>query len=186
MIFPTHHISCTAFDPDLDSTGWAFLRAEVCRGELKPLILDAGLFMGNKKNKGLAATSVMIRTLGNCLTHEHSSDFFIVEAQEVYRDGKADANDLLRLAQITGAIQALTGAIPILPKTWKGNKHKEGMHARARGIFPPHLLSWEEPIAPRLRQHAWDAVCMALWKIQTTATERDQALLRTTPAPKSA
>lgn len=185
--FKTHRLHAIAFDPDLDTTGWAYLSADVCRGEFKPTHLTAGLIRSQGKAKGLAATSAMIESLvlRRDLLCRESGMTIIVEAQEIYSGSPVDANDILRLAQITGAIQALTGAIPVLPKTWKGNKQKEGMHDRARVMFPADMLAWEQPIPSRLRQHAWDAVCMAIWQVKTMAQDRDLAQLKGKTPPKA-
>ena len=93
-----------------------------------------------------------------------------VEGQQFYgtERSKGDPQDLIRLAQVAGAVlgtlvhRAHDYAIP-LPRVWKGNTPKDIHHARLARDYP----QWVEPVAahtPKSKQHhVWDAVGLPEW-----------------------
>ncbi len=95
-----------------------------------------------------------------------------VEGQQFYgtERSKGDPNDLIRLAQVAGAVLGglLTGrpdatySMP-LPRQWKGSTPKAIHHTRLARDYP----HWVGPVArdtPKSKQHhVWDAVGLLEW-----------------------
>lgn len=166
-----------AFDPDLRHCGWAVLDVKIQGRRVSPVTWNAGLLLATGY-KSLQQVDQMVKVISTW--QPSRGDFFqggfsvhgVVEAQEVYQGSPADANDLLRLAQVSGAIQGRLWALSVtntsvLPKVWKGNKGKEGMHER--------LATWLDTCEVKRgldsltfafganAEHALDAVCLAKW-----------------------
>jgi hypothetical protein len=184
----TRKIYIAAFDPDLDTTGFATVYGTVEMGKYHHESHTlAEIKYTNKRAYSSAKRTWLMAEQISRFTFEAKAgaqNYVVIEAQEVYKNGKADANDLLRLAQITGQLQgrfALRSGCDleiVLPKVWKQNKQKEGMHfraidelqlkgcveARAKGLEYKAVLA-----AGGHSQHTMDALCMALWKAQCLA-----------------
>lgn len=169
----THHtrqIYVAAFDPDLDTTGFASVLGRVVMGKYvheSHVLREIG-YKNKKSYSSARRTWLMAEQIARFSFDAMSGaqNYIVIEAQEVYKNGKADANDLLRLAQITGQLQGRFAQRSccemeiVLPKVWKQNKQKEGMHARAVE---------EVALVGDYSSHAMDALCMALWKAQSLA-----------------
>jgi hypothetical protein len=174
---PTKQARIYAFDPDLRHCGWAVLDVKITGRRVQPVTWNAGLLVATGY-KSLQQVDQMVKVIS--AWQPTRVNFFqgnfsvqgIVEAQEIYRGSPADANDLLRLAQVSGALQCRLwelqiGNISVLPKVWKGNKGKEGMHER--------LGTWLDTCEVKRgldsltfafganAEHALDAVCLAKW-----------------------
>lgn len=121
-----------------------------------------------------------------------SANLVAVEAQQVYPDPNetkeetvAKANDLMRLAQITGCIQGLAHTLNVnqvvayLPAAWKGQKKKHVQHAEffqqlgkvpaimddidlGRGRTSKSVAVLDPSVLPKMMHHAFDSVCMAM------------------------
>src|ERR1700677_2966168 len=100
------------------------------------MILALNTWSPDISSNGIARQCKGGRYAGDILRHKG-----MIEGQEFYRDSTADANDLIHLAQVAGAIYAkAVGSIEgdwaiVLPRNWKGNKQKPGMHARMRAYL---------------------------------------------------
>jgi hypothetical protein len=128
-------------DPDMDTTGWSMLRAEITTpATSKPVITNASIGLIIPQQRGLhdlEQADEMVRAVMHfpCPCSPFTAAF--IEAQQVYpnqnedpRTKVAKANDLLRCAQVTGALQAwavakgATVVRSLLPATWKGQNDK--------------------------------------------------------------
>ncbi len=187
----THHtrkIFVAAFDPDLDTTGFATVYGTVIMGKyIHESHTLAEIKYQNKRAYSSAKRTWLMAEQISRFTFEAKAgaqNYIVIEAQEVYKDGKADANDLLRLAQVTGQLQGRFASRSgcdmeiVLPKVWKQNKQKEGMHLRAideiklKGCYEAALLKADYATVLKAgghTQHVMDALCMALWKAQCLA-----------------
>ena len=113
-----------AFDPDTRATGWAYLK--------EGKITAVGIIRLSKKFSGQRAASVMAGKVNSEIRSMPFVDLGIVEGQQIYRNGKADGNNLLKLAAVSGAclgalmFKAARVEFPV-PRTWKGQAPK-GVH----------------------------------------------------------
>ncbi len=188
------------FDPDLDTTGWACMTGTVTvppTGRTPITSVHFGMIETRVAGTDIQKAAAMIKAL--CDWHAPSVEAgphgVFVEAQQVYptKDedmGKriAKANDLLRLAQITGAVQALAGRAGIthvhavLPAAWKGQQHKDSTVAMLQERLPgaviamhhsnkPHQVVDASALdrLPARMGHALDAVGVALYGIDYLA-----------------
>lgn len=200
---PTEHtVRVWGFDPDLDTVGWAYIEGAYTvptTGAARLLQVRLGLIKAEGKGgTALAKAGRMIKALQYAFEPKYSdttgykgvvdigrADHVFIEGQQVYGDPNeprqvlvAKANDLLRLAQISGSLQALawasTGNIEVLlPSDWKHQAKKEAMHAaavRRVGHAPvgTHRHQYHEPETtcgieglPKIMGHAMDALCLA-------------------------
>lgn len=151
-------------DPDMDTTGWAVVNATITTPALtQPRVTSAaiGLILPARGHlRELEQADEMIKaialfafpaTLSSTLTAA------FVEAQQVYPDPDEDprtrvakANDLLRCAQVTGALQAwavargMTVVRSVLPSGWKGQTKKDVTLAQMQGRLieaPIHIAA---------------------------------------------
>jgi hypothetical protein len=196
-----------AVDPDLWTLGWARIEASFTRPSTAPATIE-GVWLGVWSPEGKGAGDIeqvnaMIGSLANPMApwaHITPDCHVAAEAQRIYpnRNAKppevvAKANDLLRLAQISGAFQGMFAVDgyartrAFKPDYWKHNAKKEAMHAAAikrvderpdPGKAPIHL--WEGTqvsVCTTLaavykgmtkaagRLDAFDAVCLGLFGI---------------------
>lgn len=175
-----------AFDPDLNTTGVATIRGTISNGTYthEAHTLEEIKYTDKSSYSSAKRTWMMAEAISRyaLATHHGYQGYLVIEAQEVYRDGKADANDLLRLAQITGQLQMKFATRPgcepetVLPKIWKQNKKKEGMHIRA--------LEQIKVTGEGHSTHTLDALCLALWKMQTLMQLDTLAAVRLTNRAK--
>jgi histidinol phosphatase-like PHP family hydrolase len=159
-----------AFDPDTGTTGWASLGIILRGGQWFPKFLQTGsIAHGVKRSTGSARVQHMIDAIQAFVYASTAHpDYEIIEGQEFYAESRVDANDLIHLAQVAGALRAIVGrqgqkilSMPT-PREWKGTKRKEGMHIRARQRLGAL-------IKPGTDGHTMDAVCMCLWKADEIA-----------------
>jgi hypothetical protein len=138
----TRPLTVHGFDPDGDTTGWARISATIekpAAGPPRVAEVHLGLIEPpSGRHRDLEQAEAMVRAVfeHQCVIDGVDPHVF-VEAQRVYPEEDeepqtriAKANDLLRLAQVTGAVQALAHAQSafvraVLPQTWKGNQRKE-------------------------------------------------------------
>jgi hypothetical protein len=179
----------------MDTTGWALLRAEITTPAVsKPMITNATIGLIIPQTRGLhdlEQADEMIRAVTAFQSVGKFTAAFI-EAQQVYptpdqdpRERVAKANDLLRCAQVTGALQAwaiaqgATIVRSILPATWKGQTKKEvtlasmqerlslvpvEVRAPIRGHGEEqHILGHQLPTLPAKLNHAIDALGIAVY-----------------------
>lgn len=148
-------------DPDMDTTGFAAISAEITiPATAKPRVLGAciGLIVPARGHlRELEQADEMVRAimtfsdphLNACAFHAA-----FIEAQQVYPNPDEDprlkvakANDLLRCAQVTGALQAwaVGQGIPVvrslLPATWKGQTDKNVTLAEMQARMPDATVS---------------------------------------------
>jgi hypothetical protein len=165
--------SIRAFDPDTGTTGWALLTIAMRSGQWFPRTLVTGSIAHDKKRAtGSDRVQRMIDAIG-AFAHDNNNtlpDYDIIEGQEFYSGSEVDANDLIHLAQVAGALRlacagqcAKSVSMPT-PREWKGTKGKDGMHARAR----QRLGALVKPGADK---HVMDAVCMCIWKANAIGIE---------------
>lgn len=203
-------------DPDLWTLGWARIEADFTRPSTAPPALKrvwVGVWTPEGKGKGdIDQANNMIASLNR---HEAPWDrdkvldrvYVAAEAQRVYPPRNeapatvvAKANDLLRLAQISGAFQARFAnptydtARSFKPDYWKHNAKKEAMHAAAIQRVDEHrtpVILWQGTESKGIpnpggtlaqvykaltkaagRLDALDAVCLALFGIDELACGR--------------
>lgn len=197
---PTEHtVQVWGFDPDLDTVGWACIDARYtvpptgCP-ELGTVYIGLIRHDAMKRATSIQKVNGMAETLATYANTifcrfrpSYMEDTHVyVEAQQVYANPDdsrqkvvAQSNDLLRLAQLTGAIQALAHGharhvSSILPAEWKHQAKKEAMHAaaikrvgtRASYVYPNQREA--APLRPgigdlpKIMGHAMDALCLAL------------------------
>jgi hypothetical protein len=197
-------------DPDLWTLGWARVEASFTRPSTAPATIEQvwlGVWSPEGKGVGdIEQANAMIGSLANPKAPwardeaPRNRDHVAAEAQRIYpnRNAKptevvAKANDLLRLAQISGAFQGMFAADgyartrSFKPDYWKHNAKKEAMHAVAikrvderpdPGKAPIHLWTGTDvTVATSLqtiykgmtkaagRLDAFDAVCLALFAV---------------------
>lgn len=100
----------------------------------------------------------------------------VLEYPQTYdgRAAKGDANDLISLALVAGAIFARTDEPTrlVLPREWKGQVPKKNQHGenpieqRARGKLSPLELSRVVLPQKKLRHNVWDSVGIGLWHLR--------------------
>ncbi len=105
--------------------------------------------------------------------------YLCVEGQQIYRSekSKGDPNDMIRVAQVAGAVLGMLMADPLLtptayevplPRTWKGATPKAIHHERLKRDYP----QWIEPVAAETtkhkQHHVWDAVGLLEWHRKQT------------------
>ena len=197
-----HRISVWGFDPDLDTVGWAHVSGEYTTpttGPVKLTYVSMGLIKAEGKGgTALAKAGRMIAALQHAFNPVYSGatstwnaleigrgDHVFIEGQQVYAKEEeprrvvvAKANDLLRLAQISGSLQAFAWATTansevLLPSDWKHQAKKEAMHAAVTtriGRMPVDvrrdqhvMINQTQGIAtlPKVMGHALDALCLA-------------------------
>ncbi len=137
---PVHHrVSVHGFDPDEDTVGWASIHTVIPpHPEVRPIISMSLIRAVRKCRNDVEQVEEMIERLSLHRSYIDGCPYVFVEAQQVYptpdespRERVAKANDLLRLAQVTGAVQAIAHAQnarlvrAVLPATWKGQRQKE-------------------------------------------------------------
>lgn len=193
----SREICVHGFDPDGDTTGWARLQSTLetpARGPARVTGVMIGIVEPSSgRRRDLDQAEAMVRAvydhrsrLGGCALPTH----VFVEAQQVYptpdedpRKRVAKANDLLRLAQVTGAVQAIAHAEgacfvrALLPATWKGQQQKDVTIATCmqrlqgvpiqlirRGTEPPEQVdALRLDKLPGKLGHALDALGIALY-----------------------
>jgi Holliday junction resolvasome RuvABC endonuclease subunit len=184
----TYKVRFIGIDPDLHNTGWAMVTAEWTTprtAATKYTELSGGLLSVKSSLRGLDAANASITRLAELITpydfDAAQPPVLVAEGQQVYPDPDADraeiigkANDLLMLAQVTGAALGIAikrgcSAHAVLPRTWKGQKKKEPHQLHllsqvcglglAGATLDGHLISK----LPQKYNHAMDAVGIALW-----------------------
>lgn len=193
-------VTVFGFDPDLDTTGWACLTGTIehpARGRAAVTSVHLGLIETKVSGTDIQKAAEMIAAL--CLwsapNPEAGPHGVFVEAQQVYPTKDEDmakriakANDLLRLAQITGAVQALGCRVGIktvtavLPATWKGQQNKDSTVAWLQERLPGAIINMHHSIKPNQMVdaasldrlpgrmgHALDAVGIALYGLDYLA-----------------
>ena len=169
------------FDPDLHNSGLALVSVDECTGVVKTSKLTGAMLVSldiDKQYRNLEAVSKMIEKIRyTAYTIKERGvriDSIIIESQQLYPAKEstrqalvAKGNDLIMLATISGAASAALGdaisATIQLPRTWKQQKSKTVMHARAEMVLQdtqvmPQGLGSEVPKT----SHTQDALCMAL------------------------
>jgi hypothetical protein len=193
-------------DPDMDTTGWAILSGGFTRpstGPAKVFAVQMGLLRPEPgKRRDLEQADAMVDAIArfwlpDCKQMDHMMGFHaFIEAQQVYptpdedpRTRVAKANDLLRCAQVTGALQAWVKRITnndqrsVLPATWKGQQRKEqtvAMLVERLAAVPCIVYDRDEEHAscagqdlaalPAKFNHALDALGIALYGLDHLAS----------------
>jgi hypothetical protein len=164
-----------ALDPDTKGSGWAYLQG----GKIEAV----GVISPSEKGlKGSLAAIAMAGMINYTLTKLPPVDLAVVEGQEVYRNGKADANNLLLLALVSGAALATMSSRAKLmvcprPKEWKGGAPKGAHQARILDEIgwkydfqgpkvPPKVRETLEGIPPEHVKEIVDAIGLALWGLK--------------------
>lgn len=184
-----YYIKTWGFDPDMRHCGWAVLLTEITPGQAaRPVYWNAGLIvarnlklLGDKQVENMIAEIEQFSPIATSLTNGQGQYHLgkplvhrlVIESQEFYSGSNVDVNDLIHLAQVAGAlygrIHSRVEGTPelIRPRTWKGNKQKQGMHARARRFLEStgqdRGFTSLEQVLKKDAQHAMDALCMAVW-----------------------
>lgn len=94
----------------------------------------------------------------------------VVEGQQVYRQSRADPNDLLPLAECAGGVKASVLASQVLaplPREWKGSAPKEVCTRRILGkLRSPEVAVLDRCGSPQsLLHNVVDAVGLGLWAL---------------------
>jgi hypothetical protein len=188
-------MSVFAVDPGLDVLGWARITIRATKPLMAaPQFSDVvfGLLESGapKGSRDVVKAQCMVAAIAR---HFHPyldpCDMVVVEGQQVYykddenRDAVvAKANDLLRLAQVMGAMQMLAAVHQVpctqtpLPAEWKGQADKRNMHDDASkalegGYVSAYQLGTPRAIyvgplvidsLPKRMHHGLDALCMAM------------------------
>ncbi len=199
----THRVRFIGIDPDLHDTGWAAVLAEWTTprtAATKYTDLTGGLLSVKASLRGLDAANASSKAVARLLWQDAFLDniptVIVAEGQQVYPKIDVDraeiigkANDLLMLAQVTGAalgaaeVRGLL-ASAVLPRTWKGQKDKEIHQDKIliqvcnKGLgattLDGHLIS---KLPPKYK-HAVSAIGIALW----AAEQASMGLLTTQTA----
>lgn len=163
-----------AFDPDLHSTAWC---ASI-DGQL-----SGGLIHVERKCKGDDAVVEMCSEIAQARGHftPFSEMTALVESQELHRMHRSAPKDILRLAQVAGAILGVLGETfldvrLVSPQVWKGQVPKEIHQARvcrklgwAFDTHPDYVVParahWDGFSVSKASdwKHLMDAVGLALW-----------------------
>lgn len=194
-------VAVFGFDPDQDTVGWAMMLATMhtpARGPAQVREVHLGLIEADVRGTPLEKTELMIKAVRQWNAPPTAADVHavFVEAQQVYAEEQSPqervgkANDLLRLAQITGAIQlmAYQADFPIvqavLPRTWKGNHKKHVTVSVLQERLPGVVFQFPHPLAavpaeaisrlPKRLGHALDAAGIALYGIDQLALHGTQ------------
>ena len=167
-------------DPDTRGTGWAIVE--------DGKVVQCGVLditeLYSKKVKGREAAVCMAGTLVKFCAGLPPMTLAVIEGQQVYRSGKADANNLLLLALVSGAAagacvwKAAATVVP-RPKDWKGQQPKGVNQARSlnrlhwvfefdgpdkpvKNVEFPEGVLMGQPKASHLKEVV-DAIGLALW-----------------------
>ncbi len=193
-------IGVFGFDPDQDTIGWGLLLASIekpARGPAPIVQMQFGLIEHKVKGTPLEQVEAVISAAAKWVAPAFVTDktALFVEGQQVYanedeapRKRVAKANDLLRLAQVTGAIQmsgyqaGLDHVQAVLPVAWKGNGSKGSTVAELQerlahvtiimhrtGHPPQQLHAAALDKLPGKLGHALDGVGIALWGLDFLA-----------------
>jgi hypothetical protein len=201
-------------DPDADTTGWAFVHASVSTHS-PPVVFRAFLGLIIPEKRGLAdlqQAQAMVEAVTDFWPpNQVDPRAVFVESQRVYptpdeepQTRVAKANDLLRLAQVTGAVQAWAQLSynhrksvnpkviieAVAPATWKGQQRKEHTEAelvKRLDSVPVHasyvhrgqpteldLYGHDLGNLPASCGHAIDALGIALWGLDYLALHQDK------------
>ena len=164
-----------AFDPDLHHTAWAHCDAS---HRLTGGIIEVGSFY-----KGDDAVREMAIELGMEGPHHRlaGESTLIVESQELHLGHRSAPKDIIRLAQVAGAILGAFGISPktsmlVSPSTWKGQVPKEIHQARVCKKLGWDFEAMSDHVRPAQKhwdgftvhkpsdwKHLMDAVGLALW-----------------------
>lgn len=133
------------FDPDLSTCGHAIILVHYRTDVLGVFKIDSVIMsrieVACDKLKGLPKACSMVDAIHKYELYSTVIALSFVESQQVYPDPDMDrgemvakANDLLRLAHVSGAyhqkaLDADHAVYVMLPHEWKGNRPKEAMHA---------------------------------------------------------
>jgi len=173
-------------DPDGHDTGVAWLHAAWTSPLTGPVVISevhAGLASIPKNLRGLDAVDAMVGALSKSLNDIRNLTkgkiTLVAEAQQVYPREEmaraelvAKANDLLKLAQITGAALAIADRFSWdytseLPAQWKQQKKKDAHHKqiehRLRDVDVLIGGAFSLLNRPAKYGHAMDAIGLALW-----------------------
>ena len=186
-----------ALDPGLNILGWAVMDVNGTRPLVAPPTWSSIRF-GVLRTTGKGAHHMDQAAAMVAAVVEHLRGYMVsarlvaVEAQQVYPDEDetkeetvAKANDLLRLAQVTGATQALAHSLGVqhvkayLPAAWKGQTKKNVQHREflqqlgkvpaimedidlARGRSTKNVPVLDPDLVPKFMGHGFDAVCLAM------------------------
>jgi hypothetical protein len=97
-------------------------------------------------------------------------DVFVGELPQVYPKGKADPNDLIRVAAVVGGCAGSTSASHFVlahPRTWKGSVPKEIHHMRTMAAIPKQWAEFLGDEKPKYTKSLWadvmDAVALLWW-----------------------
>lgn len=211
----TRTLRILGVDPDADTTGWAYIDAVLdSHAGLTIRRVYLGLIVPDQRGLAdLEQAQVMIEAVvAFTLPGFPALDGVFVESQRIYptpdedpRTRVAKANDLLRLAQVTGAVQAwamchahqpYVRAVP--PADWKGQQRKEHTLAQLQKRLdsvpvlaaypwrgkPTELELYGHDLnnLPASCGHAIDALGIAVWGANWLA---GHPALLPSPAPKA-
>lgn len=203
---PPRIVRVVGFDPDIDVAGWAQVSFMLVPN-LPPKIGSVQLCMRSfqhHKCKGLARTVAAAKDLceGGGGDIFGNADYAIVESQQLWSDPNMDraemfakADDLLRIAHISGVVHALgtvagIKVVAALPQTWKGQRKKEVDRARSMKLLGasnvrPSLFEYEDGSMVEVKtvpfdlagkpgkwEHAMDGLGMALYGMELLGTNR--------------
>lgn len=191
------------FDPDLHTAGIGLILATISKPAVAPPVFHQAWAIivegvdDKQKHQDVQFADSMVTEVVKAFEFlpsigvEAQKVLTTIEGQRVYPrpdDTMAKVvgmgNDLIRLAQISGAVQSITRRSPFdgsrvyLPEEWKGQAPKETMHgdmAARLGNVPATLVvlkpggkstqrpmkASEFPLLPKKMGHALDAVCLA-------------------------
>lgn len=189
-------------DPDLRLLGWSRVQVSFTKPATAPVTIEQvwlGLWAPPVSHRNdIDQANAMIGSLANPVApwlqpEGGVAEYAVAEAQRIYPKRNeapatvvAKANDLLRLAQISGAFQSHLAhageprARSYLPHVWKGQADKDAMHKRVlKQLELTPVVLWHNletqahytigaamaGLAKAKRMDALDALCLAQYGI---------------------
>jgi len=162
-------------DPDLHNTAFAVVENSRCRG-LELARIDAKL----TQEAAVAAMAWEVcKAVRKLFGRFPDIQRVVVEGQQIYQQGRARPKDLIKLAQVAGAVAGTASEfcqdirIP-LPNTWKGSvpkivKHKRilnavgwSYHSNSARVVPKDV-DIDVSFPPGKWTHLIDAIGLASW-----------------------
>lgn len=156
-----------AIDPGVRHLGWAVLEGGT------PTVLGAAKLpdhLSGDKLHDAAHWFTSHPRLAPLLTPGGVDEVIIERMVHYHNKPLGDPNDLMNITAIGGLLAGRTGAPTfwVAPSVWKGQVPKEINHGRIQAWLADrgkldlaHTLL--EPTPPRFREHAWDALGVALF-----------------------
>lgn len=160
-----------AIDPGLRHCGYSLFTD----GEL----FEAGLIKNPSKARGPEAWVEMAQAVTQQLIWKHTITHLVLEGQQIYQASRlagkmgADANDLLELSGVCGALAAsfdMAELRRVMPAEWKGTTDKTICQLRVSKRLSDSeamAISWPGKAGKdsSLAHNVYDAIAIGLWAV---------------------